>query len=148
LDPGHQNKYNVCTETLHLCCSAVVTGSSDGGYWRPTWLWPPNIFVIKPLSLFFSSTPATLPFLARSPGSRERGSSSYNDEVSEGVGHGSALAVAAEVQNIKMTDDSATYLLTLRPTRERHDPGVRQPLDANGSILGFGSMLGGSSIPA
>jgi hypothetical protein len=58
------------------------------------------------------------------------------------------LAVAAEVQNIKMTDDSAAYLPTLRPTREWHDPGIQQPLDANGSILGFGSMLGGSSIPA
>jgi hypothetical protein len=52
---------------------------------------PPNIFVIKPLVTFLLLlTPATLPFLARSPSSLERGSSSCNGEVSQGVGCGSA----------------------------------------------------------
>jgi hypothetical protein len=57
------------------------------------------------------------------------------------------LAVAAETQNIKTTDGAATDLPTLPPTLQRRDPDIRRPPDADSSILGFGSMLGGSSIP-
>jgi hypothetical protein len=61
-------------------------------HWRLTWAMPPpNIFVIKPLVVtFLLLTLATLSFLARSPSSRERGSSSCNGEVSQGIGRGSA----------------------------------------------------------
>jgi hypothetical protein len=77
---------------------------------------PPNIFVIKPLITFLLLlTPATLPFLARSLGSRERGSRSNLMARSAKVLVAAllVLAVAAEAQNIKTMDDAAADLPAL-----------------------------------
>jgi hypothetical protein len=58
------------------------------------------------------------------------------------------LAVVVEAQNIKMTDDVAADLHTIRPIQQRRDPNVRRPPGTDSNIPGFNSILGGSNTPA